>query len=176
MGDQWREDESKLFERYNKIPLIFNKLGVLMNHLIGDQIQNTPNLQIMPDENVPVATADVRAALIKNISLNSDAKSVYQNAFWQSVVGGYGAYRVGLDYIHDEAFEKEILFYEVDDPNRCYWDVSAKEKCKTDGMHAGFKTRMSRERFRDRWGKDIESQIGTTAITEDSTVAFSDDD
>ncbi len=22
MGDQWREDESKLFERYNKIPLM----------------------------------------------------------------------------------------------------------------------------------------------------------
>ncbi|PWU07228.1 MAG: hypothetical protein C5B43_00610, partial [Verrucomicrobia bacterium] len=50
MGDQWREDESKLFERYNKIPLMFNKLGVLMNHLLGDQMANTPSLQVMPDE------------------------------------------------------------------------------------------------------------------------------
>ena len=179
MGDQWREDESKLFERYNKIPLMFNKLGVLMNHLIGDQIQNTPNLQIMPDQSVPVKTAEVRAALIKNISLNSDAKSVYQNAFWQAIVGGYGAFRVGIEYVANDgidAFYKEILYFDIDDPNRCYWDISAKEKCKTDGMHAGFKTRMSRQKVRDRWGKDIESQIGTTAITEDSTIAFADDD
>ena len=176
MGDQWREDESKLFERYNKIPLIFNKLGVLMNHLLGDQIQNTPNLQILPDENVPVTTAQVRAALIRQISLNSDAKTKYQTSYWQAIVGGYGAYRIGLEYLNDFAFDKEIVLYDFEDPNQCYWDVSAKTKCKTDGMNAGFKTRMSRLRFRDKWGKDIESQIGTMAITEDSTVAFADDD
>src|ERR1700676_3482652 len=66
MGDQWREDETKLFERYNKIPMSANKLGMLYNHLIGYVIQNTPNLQISPDGNVPVETAQVRAAMIKN--------------------------------------------------------------------------------------------------------------
>lgn len=176
MGDQWREDESKLFERYNKIPLIFNKLGVLMNHLLGDQMQNTPNLQIEPDEDVDADTADVRSALIKNISLNSDAKTVYQNVFWQEIVGGYSAYAILVRYINDFSLEKEPYFMSFDDPNKCYWDISAKEKCKTDGMYAGFKTRMSRKRFRDKWGKDIESQIGTYATTEDSTIAFADDD
>lgn len=176
MGDQWREDESKLFERYNKIPLIFNKLGVLMNHLLCDQIQNTPNLQIMPEEDVDVETADVRSSLIKNISLNSDAKTVYQNAFWQSIVGGYGAYGILVRYINDFSLEKEPYFIMFDDPNKCYWDISAKEKCKTDGMYAGFKTRLSRKKFRDKWGKDIESQIGTMSTTEDSTIAFADDD
>lgn len=176
MGDQWREDEAKLFERYNKIPLMFNKLGVLMNHLLGDQIQNTPNLQIMPDEDVPVPTAQARAALIKNISLNSDAKTVYQTAYGQAIVAGYGAYRIGTDYLHDESFDQEILVYSFEDPNRCYWDIAAKHKCKVDGMFAGFKTRVSRRWFRDKFGKDIESQIGTTSITEDSTMAFADDD
>jgi len=176
MGDQWREDESKLFERYNKIPLMMNKLGVLMNHLQGDQIQNTPNLQILPDEDVPVQDAQVRASLVRNISLNSDAKTVYQTVYGHSIVGGYGAYRVGTDYLHEDSFEQEILIYDFSDPNHAYWDVSARHKCKVDGMAAGFKTRVSRQWFRDRWGKDIESQIGTTAITEDSTVAFADDD
>ena len=156
MGDQWREDESKLFERYNKIPLMVNKLGVLLNHMLGDYIQNTPNLQIMPDEDVQVDAAEVRAALIKNISLNSDAKTVYQNAYYQSVVGGYGAFRVASDYIHEESFDQEILIHKIEDPNRCYWDVSAKHVCKVDGMFCGFQTRMSRKKFRDKWGKDIE--------------------
>jgi Phage P22-like portal protein len=176
LGDQWREDESKLFERYNKIPLMVNKLGVLANHLIGEYIQNTPNLQIMPEEDVPPETADVRAALIKNISLNSDAKTVYQTTLWQAIIGGFSAYRVGLEYLSDYTFDQEPRFYAFTDPNHCYWDIAAKHPCKIDGMFGGFKTRMSREKFRHRWGKDIESQIGTVAVTEDSTMAFADDD
>jgi hypothetical protein len=176
MGDQWREDESKLFERYNKIPLVFNKLGVLTNHLLGEQIQNTPNLQISPNEDVPPDTAQVRSALIKNISFNSDAKNVYQMAFFQSIVSGYGAYRIGTEYKDNESFDQDIKTYSFDDPNRCYWDISAKHVCKVDGMFSGFKTRVSRRKFRNQYGRDIESQIGTTSITEDSTIAFADDD
>ncbi len=176
LGDQWREDESKLFERYDKIPLVVNKLGVLTNHLIGEYIQNTPNLQIQPDEDVPPETADVRAALIKHISLSSDAKNIYQTALFQAIIGGFGAYRIGLDYLNDYTFDQEPRLYDFEDPNRCYWDISAKHPCKIDGMYAGYKTRLSREKFRHKWGKDVESQIGTVASTEDSTMAFADDD
>ncbi len=176
MGDQWREDESKLFERYNKIPLIFNKLGVLMNHVVGDQIQNTPILQIAPDEDVPSETAEIRAALIKNINLSSDAKTVYQTAFGQALVGGYSAYRIGTDYISHYDIDQEIKFYGFDDPNMCYWDMSSRHKCKVDGMFSGYKTRLSRTWFKDKWGEDIERQIGSTAISESSTMAFADDD
>ncbi len=176
MGDQWREDESKLLERYNKIPLIFNKLGVLYNHLCAEQIFNTPNLQIMPSEDVPPDAADVRSALVKDITLNSDAKNVYQTAFGQSIVGGYGAYRVYTEYTNNESFDQKIKLEAFDDPNRCYWSIDAKHVCKVDGMYAGYKTRISRKKFRDKFGVDIESQIGTTATTEDSTMAFADDD
>ncbi len=176
MGTQWLEDESKLFERYNKIPLEVNKLGVLYNHVIGDQIQNTPNLQISPDEDVPVEAANVRAALIKNITLNSDTKTIYQKAFGQAVCAGYGAWRVAPEYLNDDEFEQEPRIYGFDDPNRCYFDLSAQHVTKTDGMFSGFKTRQSRKAFRDLHGKEIESQIGTTSITEDATMAFADDD
>jgi hypothetical protein len=176
MGDQWREDESKLFERYNKIPLMMNKLGVLMNHLLGDQIQNTPNLQIRPDEDVPVETAQVRSALIRNISLNSDAKTVYQTAYGHAIVGGFGAYRIGTKYRHKKSFKQDVIISGFEDPNQCYWDISAKHKCKIDGMYSGFKIRVSRKWFRNKYGKDIESQIGASSITESSTMAFADDD
>jgi len=176
MGDQWREDESKLFERYNKVPMMFNKLGVLANHLMGDQIQNTPNLQVSPDEDVPANAAEVRAALIKNISLNSDAKTIYQTAYSHAIIGGFGAWRIGTEYNNERGFEQEIKIYDFNDPNLCYWDIAAKHKCKVDGMYSGFRTRMSRQYFRDKWGIEIESQIGSTAYTEDSANAFADDD
>lgn len=176
MGDQWREDEAKLFERYNKIPLMFNKLGVLMNHLLGDQMQNTPNLQILPEEQVPVKTAEIRAALVKQITFNSDAKTVYQTIFGQSLVGGYSGYNIKTKYAHERSFDQEIEIECRNDPNDYYWDISAKHPCKIDGMFAGFKTRISRKKVRDQYGRQFESQIGTSSITEDSTMAFADDD
>jgi len=176
LGDQWKEDESKLFERYDKIPMIVNKCGVIMNHMMGNLLFNTPNLQILPDDDVPPETADIRAALIKNITFNSDSKTVFQTGFWQAGIGGYGAWRVGVDYTHGKSFDQEIMIYEIEDPNRCYWDIAAKHKCKIDGMYAGYKTRMSRKKIRDQWGKNVESQIATVSATEDSTMAFADDD
>lgn len=176
MGDQWREDESKLFETYNKIPLMFNKLGVLRNHLVGDIMQNTPNLQIMPDQGIDADTANVRAALIKNIALNSDTKTIFQTAFGLSVVAGYSGFHGYIDYKNNKSFDQEIKAGILNDSNQYYWDISAKHPCKVDGMRGGYKTRLSRKWFRDKWGKDIESQIGTAATTEDSTMAFADDD
>ena len=177
MGDQWREDESKLFERYNKIPLTFNKLGALMNHMLGDQMQNTPGLQIYPDDNVPVKTAEVRAAIVKNIALDSDSKTVYQTAYWQAIVGGYGAYRIGTEYRNKRSFEQNIKVYEFTDPTKCYWDIGAKNKCKTDGMASGFSERMSRKMFRGIYGKKLEQQIGNSADTDDTnSISVLDDD
>lgn len=176
MGDQWREDESKLFERYNKIPLMMNKLGVLLNHLQGEAIQNTTNIVIQPDDDVPEEVATVRAAMIKDINLNSDTANIFLNALGQASVGGFSAWRIGTEYVHEMSFEQEIKFYGFEDPNRCYWDISAKHPCKIDGMYAGYQTRVSRKWFREKYGKEIEGQIGTTSITEDSTMAFADDD
>ncbi len=166
MGSQWTEDESKLFIDYKKIPLSFNKLAPLINHLLGEQRMNTPNLQVIPSESVPVETASIREALVKDISLNSSAKRVYQQAFQQAAIGGFGAYLIDTDYVSNrgsQAFDLEIIYRETKDPTWCYWDVSARSPCKTDGMRAGQRTRMSRKMFASLFGEKIERQIGSEA-------------
>ena len=175
MGNQWKEDESKLFERYNKVPLVMNKLAPLSNALIGEQVQNTPNLQVSPDDTVPEQTAEIRAALIKEISLNSDSKLVYQNAFEHAVIGGFGAYALGTEYTGNKTFDQDIKLFAIKDPTKCYWDLSAESPCKTDGMYAGYRTRMSRKKMAGMYGRDIERRIGS-ASTEDGAISFADDD
>lgn len=181
MGSQWTEDESKLFIDYKKIPLSFNKLAPLVNHLLGEQRMNTPNLQVVPSESVPVETAAVREALIKDISLNSHAKRVYQNAFQQAAIGGFGAYLIETEYEASRgtnAFNQRICYRETKDPTWCYWDVSAQSPCKTDGMRAGIRTRMSRKMFASEFGKNIEKQIGSEANYDEGSATgwiFSND-
>lgn len=163
MGSQWTEDESKLFIDYKKIPLSFNKLAPLVNHLLGEQRQNTPNLQVVPDKGVPTETAATREALVKDISLNSNAKQVYQNAFQQAAIGGFGAYLISTDYENDREFKQIITIEMTKDPTWCYWDTAARSPCKTDGMYAGHRVRMSRKMFAGIYGEDIEKQIGSEA-------------
>lgn len=175
MGDQWREDEARVFETYKKIPLTFNKLAPLINHLLGEQRQNTPALQVFPSQSVPEQTAETRTALVKDISLNSDAKIVYQNAFGQASIGGFSAFYLTTYYENDYDLNQAIKIKGVKDPTRCFWDISAEDVCKVDGMFCGFRTRVSRKKFRSMYGQELERQIGSEG-NDDSSQGFWDDD
>lgn len=170
MGEQWEEKEARLFEDYKKVPLTDNRLAPQMNHLLGEQRQNTPNLQIDPSDDVKEQAADVRAALIKDISLSSHAKVIYQNAFEQACIGGFSAFCSGTDYDGDDTFLQHITKFGFTDPTKCFWDIGAQSPCKTDGMQSGFSTIYTRNRFRSLWGAKLEKQIGS------STTDISDED
>ena len=177
MGDMWTDDESRLFERYNKIPLVMNKLAPLTSYLLGEQRQNTPALQIVPDKNAPYEAIEVREAIIKNITFDSNSKICYQFAFQSAIVGGFGAFGLRTKYENEYTFDQEIEIYSIKDPTRCYWDVSAESPCKTDGMYAGMRTRTSRAKFKDMYGEKIERNIPSSTYTEDtSLMTFNDDD
>jgi hypothetical protein len=171
MGGQWEKEELTALRDNKKIPLIVNKLGVLANHLLGEQRQNTPNLQAVPDETVDEQTAEVRDALIKEITFDSKASVVYQTAFQCAVIGGFGAYRINHDYVDERSFEQHINILPINDPTKAFWDVGATTPSKTDGMFAGVKTYMSRKKFREVYGKRIESKIKNYTLNDDTVMA-----
>jgi len=173
-GNQWLDDEARVFESYKKIPLTMNKVAPLINHLVGEQRQNTPSIECIPDENVPVETIAVREALVKDITFESDAKIVYQTGFQCAASGGYGAWHIDTEYESDTSFYQVIRIREGKIPTRYFWDPSAITPCKTDGMFAGYQTRMSRKKFASVYGKKLEADIAPSAIGE-GTV-FNDDD
>ena len=173
-GNQWLDEEARVFETYKKIPLTFNKLAPMANHLLGEQRQNTPTLQCEPDESVPEQTAEVRTALVKDITINSDSNVVFQTAFQSAITGGFGAFYVDTEYENDYSFDQVIRIKKMEIPTRCYWDVSSISPCKTDGSHAGFRTRMSRMKFRSIYGKKVEESIPPSNIEEGSV--FNDDE
>jgi hypothetical protein len=173
-GNQWLDDEARVFETYKKIPLTFNKLAPMANHLLGEQRQNTPTLICEPDESVPEQTAEVRTALVKDITINSDTNVVFQTAFQSAIVGGFGAFYVDTEYENDSSFNQIIRIKKVEIPTRCYWDMSSISPCKTDGMYCGFRTRMSRKKFASLYGKKVEQNIPPSNIEEGSV--FNDDE
>lgn len=165
LGQQWTDDESEMLKTYKKIPLQFNKLATLINTLLGEQQQNTPQLQVVPMENCDEQTAQIRELITKDIMFNSGAKAAYQVAAAQAFVGGFGAFALTTEYTYSKSFDQDIHYKHFKDATRCYWDVGAEELNKTDGMVCGWLTRVTRAKFREKYGRKIESQImGDDAI------------
>lgn len=173
-GNQWLDDEARVFETYKKIPLTMNKIAPLINHMLGEQRQNTPSIECIPDDTVPVETIEVREALVKEITFDSTAKVVFQTGFQCAASAGYGAWHLDTEYESDDSFLQVIRIREGKIPTRYFWDPSDTSQCKTEGMFAGFKTRMSRKKFKSIYGKKLEKDIPPSTLEEGSV--FNDDE
>jgi len=159
LGKQWNDDEEDMLKTFRKVPLQFNKLATLINSLLGEQQQNTPQLEIYPLSECDQQTASVRQMIIKDIMLSQDAKTVYQVAAMQAFVGGFGAFSWDTQYAHNKSFDLDIVPRYFKDATRCYWDVGAEHVNKVDGMYCGFIARMTRSKFREVYGRDLEEKI-----------------
>ena len=160
LGAQWsQEEEDDMIKTYRKVPLTSNKLGTMANALLGEQQQNTPQLQVVPMTGCDEKVASLREIITKDIMFSTSATIAYQVSAGQAAIGGFGAFCVGTDYAHAKSFNQDIEYWYFRDATRCYWDVGAESINKTDGTLCGYLSRMTRTKFRQVYGKDIESQI-----------------
>lgn len=165
LGQQWTADEEDdMVKTFRKVPLVSNKLATMSNSLLGEQQQNTPQLQVVPMTNCDEEVAHIRELITKDIMFSNNTATVYQVAAGQAAIGGFGAFLVDTEYSHAKSFDLDIVYRHFKDATRCYWDVGAESVNKTDGTLCGYVSRMTRVKFREIYGKDIEEDIGKTAI------------
>jgi hypothetical protein len=165
LGQQWSDDEEDdMIKTFRKVPLSSNKLATMSNSLLGEQQQNTPQLQVVPMTNCDEEVAHLRELITKDIMFSNQTATVYQVSAGQAAIGGFGAFCVATDYTHSKSFDLDIVYRHFKDATRCYWDIGAEEINKTDGTICGYVSRMTRKKFREVYGKDIETNIGETAI------------
>ncbi len=160
LGSQWTdEEEDDMIKTYRKVPLTSNKLGTMANSLLGEQQQNTPQLQVVPMTGCDEKVASLREIITKDIMFSTSATIAYQVSAGQAAIGGFGAFCVGTDYAHAKSFNQDIQYWYFKDATRCYWDVGADSINKTDGTVCGYLSRMTRIKFRQVYGKEIEEKI-----------------
>lgn len=165
LGQQWSDDEEDdMIKTYRKVPLTSNKLGTMSNSLLGEQQQNTPQLQVVPMTGCDEKVASLREIITKDIVFSSNATVCYQVAAGQAAIGGFGAFCVMTDYNHSKSFDLDIVYGHFKDATRCYWDVGAESINKTDGTFCGYISRMTRVKFKEMYGKDVEETIGKSQI------------
>ena len=148
-GAQWDENQRAL--RKGRPCYEFDILRQQANQITNDQRQARPSIKIRATENNDKKDAEIRQGIIRNIESVSNAERAYDTGFKCGVDGGFGVWGVSTRYAEDMAFEQEIYIEEKLNPFSVWFDPSAKEYDRRDGMFAFEETEMSRETYEARY-------------------------
>lgn len=161
---QW--DDAATEKRAGRPRYTINRVAGAVDQLIGDQRQNRTSIKVRPvSGGATEDVAKVFEGLIRNIETQSKADNAYDNAFDESVNGGYGGWRVITEFADDDVFEQDIRIKLIQGATTSLWfDTSATEYDKRDAQWAFVTVDMPKEEHEEKypdkplveWPKDVD--------------------
>ena len=106
LNQQWPAEVEQDRIRDGRPALTFNRLPTIIRQVVNDARQNRPAIKTSPaDDQADLDTAKVFNGLIRRIEHNSDADVAYDHALDCAVSGGFGYFRINLEYATDDGFD-----------------------------------------------------------------------
>ena len=148
LRDQWSTVERSEFTRLFKPAMTFNKLYDTTKKVVGEQRKNKPDLMVRSlTGNASQKQIDLRADLVRTISYQSQNDLVYQTAFKQALMMGYGAFEICLDYENPKSFNQIVRYELIPDVTRVSFDPTAIKPHKGDGNFCSRQYLYTKEEF-----------------------------
>jgi len=148
LRDQWSAVERSEFARLFKPAMTFNKLYDVTKKVVGEQRKNRPDLMVRSLTGKSTQKQiDMRADLVRTISYQSQNDLVYQTAFKQALMMGYGAFEIVLDYENERSFNQIIRYEIIPDVIRASFDPTAMKPHKGDGNFCSRQYVYTKEEF-----------------------------
>jgi hypothetical protein len=148
MGDQWDKEVKKLRVQEGRPALTINKLPAFIRSIVNESRQNRPAIQVTPSDNFgDEETAQVIGGLIKSIERRSSAEVAYSTALDCAVTGGFGFWRVDIDYVNDESFSLEARINRIPNPLSVHWDTASTRFDASDWEYAFVSDWMEKDEY-----------------------------
>lgn len=148
LRDQWSTVERSEFTRLFKPAMSFNKLYDTTKKVLGEQRKNKPDLIVRSlTGKASEQQIDLRADLVRTISYQSQNDLVYQTAFRQALMMGYGAFEIVLEYENPTSFNQVIKYELIPDVTRTSFDPMAMKPHKGDGNFCARQYVYTKEEF-----------------------------
>lgn len=148
LRDQWTAIERSEFTRLKKVCFTANKMKDTVNKIAGEQRKNKPDLQVRSlTGKATQEQLDLRSDLVRSISYKSQNDLIYQAAFKQALLMGWGAFQIDIDYESNNSFNKIIKYCMVPDPQLTSFDPMALMPHKGDGDYCSRQYLFGREQF-----------------------------
>jgi hypothetical protein len=144
---QWEEEA--VTKRKDRPRYTLNRVAGAIDQVCGGQRQNRTQIKVRPVSDGTDDIAKVEMGLIRNIENKSDAESIYDAAFDETVTCGYGGWRVLTEFTDDDSFEQEVVFSPIKSAaSSLFFDPSAQKYDKRDAMWAFYLKDMTLEAFK----------------------------
>lgn len=148
LRDQWSAVERSEFNRLFKPAMQFNKLYDVTKKVVGEQRKNKPDLIVRSLTGKSTQEQiNLRADLVRTISYQSQNDLVYQTAFKQALMMGFGAFEITLDYENPRSFNQVIRYELIPDVTRTSFDPTALKPHKGDGNFCSRQYVYTKEEF-----------------------------
>lgn len=147
-NDQWEGYERGEFLQRQKVVLTINVLYSYLMQIIAEQRQNSAQIEVRNlDGRAQQSEITMVENMLREIAYQSDSDLAYQTGFKCALMGGFGAWRVTIDYESHNSFDEAVKIVRIKDPLKCYFDPDAQHPTKCDGEYCGIYTRMTPEEF-----------------------------
>lgn len=187
LSRQWPRQIEQQRQQQQRPCLTINKVAPVIRQVVNDSRLNRPSISVRPvDSNADKETAEIITGLIRNIEQSSDADTAYDTAIDNAVSGGFGYFRINLDYANDidpatdlenvgaEAFEQDIVFERIVNSLSVYGDPNSRSATSDDWNEAFVFEDMPKAEFESKYpGKVSEGFNGGVDNTDwltDNTV------
>lgn len=152
LAEQWPANIRKQREDDGRPCLTINRMTAFIRQVVNDSRQNKPSIKVHPcDSQADPETAKLYDGLIRNIQYVSNADVAYDTAIESAVSGGFGYFRIGMDYSHDDSFDLDISIDRVADPFLIYGDPASKCADSSDWNTAFAVDYMKKDEFAKKY-------------------------
>ena len=173
LGEQWPQEVKRARDREGRPCLTINRMPAFIRQVTNDVRQNTPSIKFhAASDDASDEVADVLDGLARNIEYTSDADVAYETALDHAVTGGFGYFRISIDYAYDDSFDKDIKIELIKNPLSVYPDYTSTKCDSSDWDHCIVTDLLTHDEFERRWPdktpSDWSDQIDSKWFFEDS--------
>lgn len=152
LDEQWDAEDIKQRDKDGRPHLVINKLRPVIKQVVNDARQNSPSITVRPaDSNADPETAEILSGLIRNIEQTSGADIAYDTALESAVAGGFGYFRINVDYSHDDTFDKDVVIQRIGNPFSVYGDPASTAADSSDWNSAFVVDKLTKSEFERQW-------------------------
>lgn len=154
--EQWPEEIERQRTDEGRPCLTLSHMGTFIRQVVNQARDNRPSIEVIPaDSKADPQTAEIMSGLIRNIEVSSDADVAYDTAIEAAVAGGFGYFRINVDYASDDSFDKDVVIERIADPLMVYGDPDATSVDGSDWNCAFIVSRLTKDEFEAKY-KDSE--------------------
>ena len=145
-GNQWDQTDRQKLEEQSRVPITFNRVGVLVDAVIGYETNNRQETRYIPRTQGDAKVNEIITESGKYFRDQCDAEFEESDAFRDMCISGMGWTE---DYLTDERNPEYDLVRSRVDPLEMLWDPSAKKPNLADARYI----------FRKKWYPKEEAKL-----------------